>query len=191
MTLSLVPVLQNETTMVNVFQNVQHIDPNIDILYIYIYMPSENIQGCTFEVTLLLALMLFFLTEYIEANSNRVWKKKHPSVSVNEWFWNITCQYLSIYLNINTLQPISVIFLTIYPPSQHHRHLICFPISWQFPYCVGKLMVSYMLSTNWCLRIRKREKNPAHRIIRILGLRPANERRCYFVTASLIGWAQT
>ena len=25
----------------------------------------------------------------------------------------------------------------------------------------------------------------------ILGLRPANERRCYFVTTSLIGWAQT
>ena len=25
----------------------------------------------------------------------------------------------------------------------------------------------------------------------ILGLRPANERRCYFVTPSLIGWAQT
>ena len=25
----------------------------------------------------------------------------------------------------------------------------------------------------------------------ILGLRPANERRCYFVTKSLIGWAQT
>ena len=25
----------------------------------------------------------------------------------------------------------------------------------------------------------------------ILGLRPANERRRYFVTASLIGWAQT
>ena len=24
----------------------------------------------------------------------------------------------------------------------------------------------------------------------ILGLRPANERRCYFVTTSLIGWAQ-
>ena len=24
----------------------------------------------------------------------------------------------------------------------------------------------------------------------ILGLRPANERRCYFVMASLIGWAQ-
>ena len=58
MTLLLVPVLQNETTMVNVFQNVQHIDPNIDIFYIH--MPPENIQGCTFEVTLLLALMLFF-----------------------------------------------------------------------------------------------------------------------------------
>ena len=25
----------------------------------------------------------------------------------------------------------------------------------------------------------------------ILGLRPANERRCYLVTTSLIGWAQT
>ena len=25
----------------------------------------------------------------------------------------------------------------------------------------------------------------------ILGLRPANERRCYFVTTSLTGWAQT
>ena len=25
----------------------------------------------------------------------------------------------------------------------------------------------------------------------ILGLRPANERWCYFVTTSLIGWAQT
>ena len=25
----------------------------------------------------------------------------------------------------------------------------------------------------------------------ILGLRPANERRCYFVTTSVIGWAQT
>ena len=25
----------------------------------------------------------------------------------------------------------------------------------------------------------------------ILGLRPANERRCYKVTTSLIGWAQT
>ena len=25
----------------------------------------------------------------------------------------------------------------------------------------------------------------------ILGLRPANERQCYFVTTSLIGWAQT
>ena len=25
----------------------------------------------------------------------------------------------------------------------------------------------------------------------ILGLRPANERRLYFVTTSLIGWAQT
>ena len=25
----------------------------------------------------------------------------------------------------------------------------------------------------------------------ILGLRPANERRCYFVTTSLIGWSQT
>ena len=25
----------------------------------------------------------------------------------------------------------------------------------------------------------------------ILGLRPANERRCYFVATSLIGWAQT
>ena len=24
----------------------------------------------------------------------------------------------------------------------------------------------------------------------ILGLRPANERQCYFVTTSLIGWAQ-
>ena len=24
----------------------------------------------------------------------------------------------------------------------------------------------------------------------ILGLRPANERRCYFVTTSLIGWVQ-
>ena len=24
----------------------------------------------------------------------------------------------------------------------------------------------------------------------ILGLRPANEERCYFVTTSLIGWAQ-
>ena len=25
----------------------------------------------------------------------------------------------------------------------------------------------------------------------ILGLQPANERRCYFVTTSLIGWVQT
>ena len=24
----------------------------------------------------------------------------------------------------------------------------------------------------------------------ILGLRPANERRCYFVTTSLVGWVQ-
>ena len=152
-------------------------------------MPPENIQGCTFEVTLLLALMLVF--NWIYWNKLQQSLKKHPSVPVNKWFWNITRQYLSIYLNINALQPISVIFLTIYPPSQHHRHLICFPISWQFPYCVWKLMVSCMLSTNWCRRIREREKTSAHRRIRILGLRPANERRCYFVTASLVGWAQT
>ena len=41
-----------------------------------------------------------------------------------------------------------------------------------------------------CL-IRESKNNPVCKLGLILGLRAANERRRYFVTPSLIGWAQT
>ena len=47
---------------------------------------------------------------------------------------------------------------------------------------------------NFNMKFYLPRKAPAEVIFRkpglILGLRPANERRFYFVTASLIGWAQ-
>ena len=48
--------------------------------------------------------------------------------------------------------------------------------------------------TNWVLTHNQPEsvmEDKKHNPGLILGLRPANERRRYFVTTSLIGWAQT
>ena len=65
--------------------------------------------------------------------------------------------------------------------------------------CVCMFVYVYIVYDQWCnmtcygkfKKITTRNTDNIMHAGLILGLLPANERRCYFVTTSLIGWAQT